>query len=131
MDVPGTLVRPADDYVALAAEQIDHAVLVADESGRIVYSNRAFHSMFGYRRGEIGDLKASQLLAAEGFDAGILERIRTEVAQRRTFEEEVPVVGKDGEVFWMSTVVKPLYGDSGDLAHYLLVFSDISDRNRS
>ena len=36
-------------------------------------------------------------------------------------------IGKDGAVFWMSTVVKPLYNDAGDLAHYLLVFSDIND----
>ena len=39
----------------------------------------------------------------------------------------MPVVGKDGAVFWMSTVVKPLYDDDGELAHYLLVFSDIND----
>ena len=127
MDDPGTLDRPANDYVALAAEQIDHAVLVADASGRIVYSNRAFHSMFGYPRGDMEGRNAAHLLATEGFDGGILERLRGEIAQRRTFEEEVPVVGKHGEVFWMSTVVKPLYDDDGEFAHYLLVFSDIND----
>ena len=127
MDDPGTLERPAQDYVALAADQIDHAVLVAEASGRVVYSNRAFHAMFGYPRADVGGLKASQLLAAEGFDAGILERIHAEVGQGRTFDDEVPVVGKSGEVFWMSTVVKPLYDKTGELAHYLLVFSDIND----
>src|SRR5204863_8117931 len=115
------------EYVALAADQIDHAVLVSDPTGQIVYSNRAFHSMFGYRRGDMEGHNAGELLAAEGFDAGILDRIRTEVAQRRAFQEEVPVVGKDGGVFWMSTVVKPLFDDDGELAHYLLVFSDIND----
>jgi diguanylate cyclase (GGDEF)-like protein/PAS domain S-box-containing protein len=127
MDVSGKLDARGSDYVTLAADQIDHAVLVSDPSGQIVYSNRAFHSMFGYRQGDMDGHNAAELLAAEGFDAGILDRIRTELGQRRTFEEEVPVVGKDGAVFWMSTVVKPLYNDAGDLAHYLLVFSDIND----
>jgi diguanylate cyclase (GGDEF)-like protein/PAS domain S-box-containing protein len=127
MDDRNKFAARANDYVALAADQIDHAVLVSDQNGRIVYSNRAFHSMFGYRRGDMEGHNASELLAAEGFDAGTMDRVRQEIAQRRTFEEEVPVVGKDGSVFWMSTVVKPLYDDDGELAHYLLVFSDIND----
>ena len=127
MDVPGTLERPIADYVGIAAEQIDHAILVATPSGRVVSSNRAFHDMFGYRPGDMEGHNATELLAAEGFDAGTMERVRKEIGHGRTFEEEVPVLGKDGEVFWMSTVVKPLFDEQGALAHYLLVFSDIND----
>jgi diguanylate cyclase (GGDEF)-like protein/PAS domain S-box-containing protein len=127
MDVLGTADISASEYVVLAAEEIDHAVLVSDPAGRIVYSNRAFHSMFGYRRGDMDGQNAAKLLASEGFDAGTMDRVRREMAHRRTFEEEVPLVTKSGEILWMSTVVKPLYGDDGELAHYLLVFSDIND----
>jgi diguanylate cyclase (GGDEF)-like protein/PAS domain S-box-containing protein len=127
MDALGTEDISASEYVVLAAEEIDHAVLVSDPAGRIVYSNRAFHSMFGYRRGDMDGQNAAKLLASEGFDAGTMERVRREIGQRRTFEEEVPLVTKSGEVLWMSTVVKPLYDDDGELAHYLLVFSDIND----
>jgi diguanylate cyclase (GGDEF)-like protein/PAS domain S-box-containing protein len=126
MDVPGISDRAGSDFVALAADEIDHAVLVTDAHGKIVYSNRAFHSMFGYRRGDMDGHRAAELLAAEGFDAGIMQRISEEIAQRRTFEEEVPIVAQNGDVLWMSTVVKPLYDEGGQLAHYLLVFSDIN-----
>lgn len=127
MDVLGTTGRAASEYIAIAAEEIDHAVLVSDPVGKIVYSNRAFHRMFGYRQGDMEGHNAAELLAAEGFDAGTMARVRKEVAQRRTFEEEVPLVTKAGDVLWMSTVVKPLYDEDGELAHYLLVFSDIND----
>lgn len=127
MDVSGTTGRPASDYVVIAAEEIDHAVLVADPNGRVVYANRAFHEMFGFHRGDMQGRNATELLATEGFDAGTMERVRKELSQRRTFEEEVPVVTKTGEIVWMSTVVKPLYDEAGELAHYLLVFSDIND----
>jgi diguanylate cyclase (GGDEF)-like protein/PAS domain S-box-containing protein len=127
MDVLGTADRVANDYVVLAAEEIDHAVLVSDPGGKVVYANRAFHTMFGYRRGDMLGRNAGELLAAEGFDAGTMDRVRREMAHRRTFEEEVPLVTKNGEVVWMSTFVKPLYDDDGELAHYLLVFSDIND----
>ena len=127
MDVPGTLERQTADYVGIAAEQIDHAILVATPDGKVVYSNRAFHDMFGYRAGDMEGRSATELLASDGFDAGTMERVQKEVAHGRTFEEEVPVVGKTGEIFWKSTVVKPLYDDHGGVAHYLLVFSDISD----
>ncbi len=127
MDDPGKLEARASDYVVIAADEIDHAVLVTDATGRVVYANRTFHRMFGFHRGDMQGRNAAELLASEGFDAGTMERVRGEVAQRRTFEEEVPVVTKTGEIVWMSTVVKPLYDDDGELAHYLLVFSDIND----
>jgi diguanylate cyclase (GGDEF)-like protein/PAS domain S-box-containing protein len=126
MDVLGTD-RPASDYVVIAADEIDHAVLVADPTGRIVYANRTFHSMFGFQRGDMQGRNASDLLAAEGFDAGTMDRVRKDLAARRTFEEEVPVTTKAGDIVWMSTVVKPLFDETGELAHYLLVFSDIND----
>jgi diguanylate cyclase (GGDEF)-like protein/PAS domain S-box-containing protein len=127
MDVPGIFGGARSEYVALAADEIDHAVLVTDVQGTIVYSNRAFHTMFGYRRGDMDGHRAAELLATEGFDAGVMQRISEEVRLRRVFEEEVPIVTKTGDILWMSTVVKALYDSTGTLAHYLLVFSDIND----
>ncbi len=127
MDVPGIIDQAGADYVALAANEIDHAVLVTDVDGRIVYANRAFHSMFGYRQGDMEGHRAEELLAAEGFDAGIMQRISRELREGRSFEEEVPLLARKGDVLWMSTVVKPLRNDNDELAHYLLVFSDIND----
>jgi diguanylate cyclase (GGDEF)-like protein/PAS domain S-box-containing protein len=129
MDVSVDGVTRAGDprLVVVAAEEIDHAVLISNPDGTVVYANRTFHRMFGYRPGEIIGRPASDLLAREGFDAGIFGRIEVEVTARRTFQEEVPVASRAGETVWMSTVVKPLYDDDGELAHYLLVFSDIND----
>ena len=127
MDVPGIFMGARSDYVALAADEIDHAVLVTDAQGTIVYSNRAFHTMFGYRQGDMDGHRAAGLLAAEGFDTGVMQRISEELRHRRVFEEEVPVATKSGNILWMSTVVKALYDEQGSLAHYLLVFSDIND----
>jgi diguanylate cyclase (GGDEF)-like protein/PAS domain S-box-containing protein len=127
MDVPGHSERAGRDYVAMAADEIDHAVLVTDVRGQVVYSNRAFHSMFGYRNDDMVGHDAAELLAAEGFDAGIMERIGRKVREHRTFEEEVPILAKSGDILWMSTVVKPLLDTTGAIAHYLLVLSDIND----
>jgi diguanylate cyclase (GGDEF)-like protein/PAS domain S-box-containing protein len=127
MGKAGTREYSSSEYVALAADEIDHAVLVSAVDGAIVYSNRAFHTMFGYHAVDMAGLNAGELLAAEGFDAGIIERIRADVGEGRTFQEEVPVLTKGGDVLWMSTVVKPLFGEGGQLAHYLLVFSDVND----
>ncbi len=126
MGVPGTTAK-SSDYVALAAEEIDYAILITNAQGEIVYSNACFHAMFGYRHDDIAGRSAAGLLAAEGFEAGIMDRVYAELAKRRTFEEEVPVVTKTGAVVWMSTMVKPLYDANGTLSHYLLVLSDIND----
>jgi diguanylate cyclase (GGDEF)-like protein/PAS domain S-box-containing protein len=119
----------ADDprLVALAADEIDFGVLITNTMGEVVYCNRAFSWLFGYPRADIMGRKAAELMAREGFDAGVLDRIRQQIAARETFEEEVPILSRSGEAMWMSAMVKPLYDDAGAIAHYLLAFSDIND----
>ncbi len=127
MGTAGKIGGAARALVAIAADEIDQAVLVADAGGRIVYSNRAFHAAFGYRPRAIRGRMALELLAAEGVDAGVIARIRAELAERRAFQEEVPLVSASGAVVWMSALVKPIYDRAGALAHYLLVFSDAAE----
>ncbi len=123
----GNLGDAPGDVVALAADEIDHAVLVADTAGCVTYSNRTFQTMFGYHADDIRGRSAQEVLAGEGFDARITDRIRRDVVARRAFQEEIPVVSKAGDILWMSTVVKPLLDANGELAYVLFVFSDIND----
>ncbi|HZY68136.1 MAG TPA: PAS domain-containing protein, partial [Devosia sp.] len=127
MDDPKSVGRPASDYVALAAEEIDHAVLVTDPAGTVLYANRAFSTMFGYRPGDMEGRVATDLLPSEGFDPSTMERVREDLAAGHTFNEEIPLTTRTGETLWMSTLIKPLFSAEGELAHYLLVFSDIND----
>jgi diguanylate cyclase (GGDEF)-like protein/PAS domain S-box-containing protein len=123
----GAISGNTPELVALAAEEIDFGVLIANPRGEVEYANRAFTHMFEYPPTDIFGRRADELLGQEGFDAGVVDRIRVQVAQRQAFEEEVPILNKSGKAVWMSTIVKPLYAADGTLAHYLLVFTDIND----
>ena len=127
MGVPAHFEQSNQDFVALAANEVDYALIITDVQGVIVYSNRAFQEMFGYGHRDVDGRNAADLLAEEGFDAGIMDRIFAQLGERLPFEEEVPILANSGEVMWVSTVVKPLYDETGELARCLLVFSDIND----
>lgn len=127
MGIAGKIRGAAGALVAIAADEIDQAILVADAGGSVVYSNRAFHDAFGYTPPAIRGRSALDLLAAEGVGAGVIERVRGELGARRTFQEEVPLVSASGRVLWMSALVKPIHDAAGALAHYLLVFSDATE----
>jgi len=127
MGLAGKIGHRARALVAIAADEIDQAILVADADGRIVYSNRAFHAAFGYQPQAIRGRLALDLLAAEGVGAGVLERVRGELGACRAFQEEVPLLSASGHVVWMSALVKPVCDAAGAPAHYLLVFSDASE----
>jgi diguanylate cyclase (GGDEF)-like protein/PAS domain S-box-containing protein len=118
---------PPDDLVVLAAEELDYAIIITDPSGKVLYCNRAVRRMFGYSAQQMVGHRAEELLSREGFDAGVLQRVRDHMRRRALFEEEVPLITNTGETVWMSALVKPLYDDDGELAHCLLVLSDIND----
>ena len=116
-----------NDFVALAANAIDHAVLLTDAGGAIVYSNPAFCEMFGYAAGDIAGRVATEMLAQDGFDTGVIERARQELEQGRVFSEEVPVISKGGKQVWVAATVKPIFDSAGRLQNFLLVYSDINE----
>src|SRR5690606_38911334 len=109
-----------------AAGAIDHAIVITDARETVLYCNRAFLDMFGYSGAELTGRQATELLAAEGFELSLLDRMRSEVNAGRLFEVEIPVRVRHGEAVWMSAVVKPLNDEDGRLTHCLIVLSDIS-----
>ncbi len=57
-----------------------------------------------------------------------MERIRNKLSQKVSFYEEILNYGKDGEEYWLSLNITPIFDEAGKLANFIAVESDITEQ---
>ncbi len=96
----------------------------------IIYINRAFEKMTGYRSGEILGHNC-RFLQGDNFDLSNeqgLTEIRRGLANGTDVSTVLRNFRKDGTPFWNDLYISPMRDDKGDVTHFIGVQNDISER---
>lgn len=105
------------------------AILVADASGRIEFTNQAFERLTGYSPAEV----AGQELSVLKFDTGgrrILDDALTAIREGGVFRGVLSAEGKGGRNFFAETTISPV-GTAADGARGLVaILRDATERVR-
>ncbi len=111
----------------LAVEQSPVTTLITDPEGIIEYVNPQFCRTTGYNQDE-----------AIGRNPGFLEAIddsltaftdmRLTSATNKLWRGELLSRRKNGEQFWESTLMAPIFNDFGHIQHFLLIKEDITEK---
>jgi diguanylate cyclase (GGDEF)-like protein/PAS domain S-box-containing protein len=117
---------------ALAKSVLDNAaegIAVGRADGRIISVNRAFTEITGYSAEQafgqlFGALHADQ--DAETF----LHGVREEIAAKGRWQGEVWKRRKSGETFLALETISPVRNETGDIASYVVVFTDTTELHR-
>ncbi|MBE9011762.1 PAS domain S-box protein [Pseudanabaenaceae cyanobacterium LEGE 13415] len=108
-------------------------VIITDanlEEPTISYVNAAFVQMSGYTAEEaIG--KTPRILQGEKTDRSLLAKIRTAMREGRSIQVEMINYHKDGSEYWVDLNVVPILDSHGNLAHFVALQRDITDRKWS
>ena len=99
-----------------------------DEPGpEIVYVNRAFTELTGYRREEVVG-KSPRMLQSHGSDE------ETKRVIRQGLEKKVPVrvtimnYSKDGSEYWLDLSIMPLKNSQGVVTHFAAIERDVTEQ---
>jgi diguanylate cyclase (GGDEF)-like protein/PAS domain S-box-containing protein len=115
-----------------AVESTVNAVLISEyrePRNPIVYANRAFQSITGYRQGEA---VGRNVLFLQGEDrdqpelAALIQAVRDERPHRAVLRS----YRKDGSMYWAEVHVGPVKGEDGNASHFVTVLNDISEARR-
>jgi diguanylate cyclase (GGDEF)-like protein/PAS domain S-box-containing protein len=110
---------------AIALEHIADGVMVIDLHGRIITTNPAFTQITGYTEAEaLG--QHSSLTRSDRHDAQFYERLWRDLAETGFWRGEIWNTRKNGEVYLEWLTVSGVRDDSGEVTHYVAVFSDIT-----
>ncbi len=116
--------------LTLAIDEGPAAVIITDIVGRIEYVNRRFTEMSGYEPSEaIG--KTPRFLKSGLTPPGVYTELWSTITSGKTWRGELCNRRKDGELFWQSASISPVWYDAREISGYVAVQLDITQTRRT
>lgn len=120
------LYREQLHLLSLVVDHTDRTIVILDGQRRIVHVNRAFSQLFGLSPDEVVGSCLAELLAQNGLDAQLAERVRVGSLDAYGFTEEISTRNRFGEKVWLSLALNPILADSGEVENVVVVFTDVT-----
>jgi nitrogen fixation negative regulator NifL len=113
-----------------AVEQSPVSVVITDIKGNIEYVNRKFTEVTGYSPAEIFG-KNPRLLKSGEMPVEAYQQLWKTISKGGTWSGEFHNRKKNGELYWESASISPIFDDTGKPTHYVAVKEDMTERHRA
>lgn len=128
-----TELTQAQQQLKLADEALEHsgeALMVVGSDGKLLRVNRAFTRLTGYREADVLGQDAN-LVAERPVTEAEDAAMKRALASQGVWEGEISNRRADGQIYpaWYS--ISCVRDHSGEITHYILIFSDITERKRA
>lgn len=115
------------NLLSLVANKTDNSVIISDKDGFIEYVNPGFCRLSGYDESEVVGRRPGEFLQGAHTDRSTVERIKRKLRERKPFYEEILNYSKQGEPYWISMSVNPVFGEGGELVQFISVQANITE----
>ncbi|MFN8589481.1 MAG: PAS domain S-box protein [Candidatus Eisenbacteria bacterium] len=113
------------EQLAIVAQHAASAVVVADAEGRVLWVNRAFHTITGWDLKEIAGHEVLDVLVDEA--TARLQHIAGAIRTGYMFRDEVRMRARDGQPFWGALEIVRVPGGAGREARNFFTFHDATE----
>ena len=110
---------------------VDYAIYMLDVNGVVVNWNAGAQRIKGYNADEIVGRHFSNFYTPEDRAAGVPARALKKALTEGKFEAEGWRLRKDGQRFWASVVIDPIYDENGVHIGYAKITRDVSDKRKA
>ena len=108
-------------------EQSNNSVMITDANGVIEFVNPAFTQITGYSVEQMLGRKPN-FLASGVHDGAFYRNIWEQIKQGEVWRGDICNRRANGELYWESTTITPIYDHHGVVAHYLSIKEDVTQR---
>jgi PAS domain S-box-containing protein len=115
--------------LSLAVVQSPVAVVITDLNANIEYTNPAFENITGYTQEEVR-YKNVRILKSGLNDISIYQDLWYTIKQGGVWENEWINRRKNGELYWESVSISPVYNVYGEMVNYISIKHDISQKKK-
>jgi len=124
--------RKAEEQLRKLSRAVEHSpasIIITDPAGNIEYINPKFTELTGYTMDEVRG-KNSQFLKSGETPNSVYQHLWQTITAGREWRGEFHNRKKNGELYWESASISPIFDDAGNITHFLAVKEDItSHRN--
>jgi len=126
-DVSGDVKRREEfRRLSLVANETDNSVVITDNHGKIQYVNPGFTKMTGYTAEEAFGHKPGSLLQGPETDQATVRLIREKLDCQEPFYDEILNYHKNGETYWISLAINPVFNDDGVLVNFISIQANVT-----
>lgn len=113
--------------LSLVANETDNSVIITDAHGLIEYVNPGFTKLTGIPFDNAIGKKPGQLLQGKYTDPETKKRIRDKLEAKKPFYEEILNYTKQGEPYWISLAINPVFDAKGVLQKFVSIQTNINE----
>lgn len=128
-----TLAKEAENQLrklSQAVEQSPASVMITNILGEIEYVNPKFTEVTGYSFEEVMGENPRMLKSGIQSD-DVYVNLWNSISNGQEWSGEMFNKKKNGELFWESVLISPIRNDKGEIAHYLAIKEDITERKKT
>lgn len=114
------------EMISLVAEKSDNSVVITDANGLTEYVNNGFTRLTGYTLEDIKGKKPGELLQGKDTNPETVNQIRECIKAKEPFYEEILNYAKDGQAYWISLSINPVFDDNGNLIRFISIQGDVT-----
>jgi len=113
--------------LSLVANETDNSVVITNAKGLIEYVNRGFTALTGYSLDEVKGKKPGEFLQGELTDKETVKRISQKLQSGEAFYEEILNYNKNGNTYWISLAINPVFDEHGNLDKFVSIQTNINE----
>ena len=113
-----------------AVEQSASTIVIADTTGTIEYANKKFEETTGYSLEEA--LGKNPRVLKSGYTSPVeYKQLWETITSGGEWHGEFHNKKKNGDLYWESATISPIFNEDGNITHYLAVKEDITARKEA
>ncbi len=116
--------------LSMVASSTDNMVVITDADGVIDWVNPAFEARTGYDLDVARGRTPGSFLQGPATDPATVERIAQALQQNESVREEILNYTIDGDPYWATIQISPVFDSDGKVDHFVSVQSDSTERKR-
>jgi len=116
------------EQLSLVASKMINGVAISDANDKVVWTNDAFVDMTGFQLADVEHKRLRDVIAARTAEAPDNEEYNRLISSKKSYQIDVPVNRKDGQMIWVSLITSVIYDSTGEVEKYIRVLVDITAR---
>ncbi|MEM0950841.1 MAG: PAS domain-containing methyl-accepting chemotaxis protein [Cyanobacteria bacterium P01_H01_bin.74] len=119
------------NILSLVAEGTNNSVIICDNVGNMIYGNPGFERLTGYTVDEVMGKKPETYLAGRYTCQETLQTMHQKLLEKSPFFGEILYYKKNGDYFWVSLSVNPIFDEHNRVKNYVIVQTNITETKLS
>lgn len=117
--------------LSVVASKTHNGVIITDKKGVIEWVNESFTQITEYTFEDQYGKNVVALLKNVSDTEGTSKKIVNKLIKAESFEAEVPLLSKSGNLLWIKIGVTPTHDTTGSVYRYIIMVADISQQKQA